>query len=219
MESINRFIEYTNLLPTVKDKEIDKLVREAVEYEFRAVCIPPFWVKKARRELGNSHVLIVTVAGFPLGFNMTETKIAEMKQAIEDGADEIEVVMNISSFKSGMPWTKVELAKCASFAHDNESVLKVIIETAYLDADEIELACRMCADAGADFVKTSTGLAPSGARAEDISLMRKVLPSRVGIKATGGIRSYEDALLMIKAGADIIGTSSAPQIINSISDK
>ena len=145
MESINRFIEYTNLSPTVKDKEIDKLIREAQDHQFRAICIPPFWVKKARRELGNSQVLLVTVAGFPLGFNMTETKIAEMTQAIEDGVDEIEIVMNISAFKSGMPWVKVELAKCASFAHDHEIILKVIIETAYLDADEIESACKICA--------------------------------------------------------------------------
>jgi len=219
MENINRFIEYTNLSPTLKDKEIDKLIREAQDHQFRAICIPPFWVKKARRELGNSQVLLVTVAGFPLGFNMTETKIAEMKQAIDDGVDEIEIVMNISAFKSGMPWVKVELAKCASFAHDSEIILKVIIETAYLDADEIESACKICADSGTDFVKTSTGLAPSGARVEDISLMRKVLPSRVGIKATGGIRTYDDALQMIRAGANIIGTSSAPQIIASISEK
>ena len=219
MENLHRFIEYTNLLPTVKDKEIDKLIREAKEHQFRGICIPPFWVKKARRELGNSQVLLITVAGFPLGFNMTETKIAEMKQAVDDGVDEIEVVMNISAFKSGMPWAKVELAKCATFAHDNETILKVIVETAYLNTDEIEAACRICADSGADFVKTSTGLASSGAREEDISLMRKVLPSRVGIKATGGIRTREDAIKMIQADADIIGTSSAPQIVASINEK
>jgi len=216
MEEINRFIEYTNLRPNVKERDIDKLIREAKEYNFRAICIPPFWVKKAAREMGNSDPLVVTVIGFPLGFNMTQTKLTEMKQAAEDGADELEVVMNMSAFKSGMNWVKIEIAKCAHLAHENDTLLKVIIETAYLDADEIEKACRICADAGTDFVKTSTGLASSGEKVEDVSLMRKVLPSIVGIKATGGIRSYEDAIALIRSGADIVGTSSAPQIMETI---
>lgn len=216
MENLNQFIEYTNLRPNIKEKDIDKLIREASEYKFRGICIPPFWLKKARRELGNSQVLLVTVVGFPLGYNMTETKISEMKCAIDDGVDEMEVVMNLSAFKTGMPWSKTELAKCATFAHDNETVLKVIIETALLNADEIETVCQMCADAGADFVKTSTGFATAGAKVEDVSLMRKVLPPRVGIKATGGIRSQEDVIEIIQAGADIVGTSSAPQIMASM---
>jgi deoxyribose-phosphate aldolase len=216
MENLNQFIEYTNLRPNIKEKDIDKLIREASEYKFRGICIPPFWLKKARRELGNSHILLVTVVGFPLGYNMTETKISEMKCAVDDGVDEMEVVMNLSAFKSGMPWVKTELAKCASFAHDNETILKIIIETALLNADEIAAVCRICADAGADFVKTSTGFATAGAKVEDVSLMRKVLPPRVGIKATGGIRSHEDVIEIIQAGADIVGTSSAPQIIESM---
>jgi len=216
MENLNQLIEYTNLRANVKESDIDKLIREATQYKFRGICIPPFWLKRARRELGNSHVLLVTVVGFPLGYNMTETKISEMKQAVDDGVDEMEVVMNMSAFKSSMPWVKVELAKCANFAHENETILKVIIETAFLNSDEIEKACRLCSGSGADFVKTSTGFATAGAKAEDISLMRKVLPSRVGIKATGGIRSYEDVLEAIRAGADIVGTSSAPQIMDSI---
>lgn len=216
MENLNQFIEYTNLRPNIKDKDIDKLIREATEYKFRGICIPPFWVKRARRELGNSQVLLVTVVGFPLGYNMTETKISEMKCAIEDGVDEIEVVMNLSAFKSGMPWAKTELAKCASYAHENGTVLKVIIETALLNADEIKTVCQICADAGTDFVKTSTGFATAGAKVEDVSLMRKVLPSNVGIKATGGIRSREDVVEILQAGADIVGTSSAPQIMQSL---
>ena len=216
MEKINRFIEYTNLRPNVKEKDIDKLIREAKEYNFRAICIPPFWVKKAAREMGSSDPLVVTVIGFPLGFHMTQTKLTEMKQAAEDGADELEVVMNMSAFKSGMNWVKTEIAKCAHLAHENDTLLKVIIETAYLDADEIEKVCRICADAGTDFVKTSTGFASSGAKVEDVSLMRKVLPSIVGIKATGGIRSYEDAIALIRSGADIVGTSSAPQIMETL---
>ena len=216
MENINQFIEYTNLRPNLRDKDIDKLVRVAVDYKFRGICIPPFWIKKAKRELGKSQVLLVTVVGFPLGFNMTDTKLAEMQRAIDDGADELEVVMNISAFKSGMPWVKVEFSKCAKLAHENDAMLKVIIETAYLNADEIESTCRMCAESGVDFVKTSTGFGPSGAKVEDISLMRKVLPPGVGIKATGGIRTLDDVSSMIRAGADIIGTSSAPQIIESL---
>ena len=187
-----------------------------MDFKFRGVCLPPFWVKKARRDLGNSQVLLVTVVGFPLGYNMTETKLEEMKRAIDDGADELEVVMNVSAFKTGMPWVKNEFTRCSEFAHSENVMIKAIIETAYLNADEIEAACKLCAAAGVDFVKTSTGFAPSGAKAEDINLMRKVLPSSVGIKATGGIRGIEDAIEMIRAGADIVGTSSAPNIMESI---
>jgi len=213
--NIASFIEHTNLSPTLTIRDIDKLVEEAAEVGFLGVCVPPFWVKRAQREIGNRNIILVTVAGFPLGYNMTETKLDEIKTAIENGANEIDVVWNVTSFKTGLPWTKIELAKCSNLAHNNDVLLKVIIETAYLSDPEIEKACKLCADAGADFVKTSSGFAPSGARVEDIVLMKKNLPDHVGIKASGGVKSLEQALALIEAGATRIGTSSGLAIIES----
>lgn len=214
MENLARYIEHTNLSPTVTIEDIDKLVEEAKQYNFLGICVPPFWVKRAQREIGREKVLLVTVAGFPLGYSMTETKLDEIKHAIDSGADEVDVVWNISSFKTGIPWTKIEIAKCSKLTHDHQKIIKVIIETAYLsDADIIE-ACKLCADAGVDFVKTSTGFAPSGAKVEHIELMRKSLPAHVGIKASGGIKTKEQTLALIQAGADRIGTSSGIKIVS-----
>ena len=213
--NIASYIEHTNLSPTLTILDIDKLVEEAKEFGFLGICVPPFWVKRAQREIGKEKIILVTVAGFPLGYNMTETKLDEIKCAIENGADEIDVVWNITSFKTGIPWTKIEIAKCSKLVHDQLKLLKVIIETAYLSNQEIEQACKICADAGVDFVKTSTGFAPTGAKKEHIELMRRSLPQRVGIKASGGIRTYEQVTEMILAGASRIGTSSAISIIES----
>lgn len=208
MENLARYIEHTNLSPTLTIQQIDQLVEEAKQYNFLGICVPPFWVKRAQREIGKEKILLVTVAGFPLGYSMTETKLDEIKRAIDNGADEIDVVWNLTSFKTGIPWTKIEIAKCSKLAHDYQKVLKVIIETAYLNADEIVEACKLCVDAGADFVKTSTGFAPSGATVEDIKLMKKSIPNNVGIKASGGIKTKVQAVELIEAGADRIGTSS-----------
>ncbi|GCC52604.1 deoxyribose-phosphate aldolase [Chryseotalea sanaruensis] len=206
-------LEQTNLSPTLTIQDIDKLVEEAKQYNFFGICVPPFWVKRAHREIGVAPITLVSVAGFPLGYNMTETKLDDIKRAIDNGAHEVDVVWNISSFKTNHEWTKIELAKCAKLTHDNQRLLKVIIETAYLSDEEIVKACKMCSDAGADFVKTSTGFAPSGAKVEHIRLMRSVLPKEVGIKASGGIKTKDQAIAMIEAGADRIGTSSGIQIV------
>lgn len=207
------YIEHTNLSATLTIKDIDRLVDEARTHKLLGVCVPPFWVKRARREIAKDNILLVTVAGFPLGCNMTETKLGEIRHAIDNGADEIDVVWNISSFKTGIPWTKIELAKCSKLAHDHQKPLKVIIETAYLSHEEIVEACKLCADAGADFVKTSTGFAPAGATVEHVALMRSVLPADVRIKASGGIKTREQAIALIEAGADRIGTSSGVSLI------
>ncbi len=214
---IASYIEHTNLSPTLTISDVDRLVDEAVQHRFLGICIPPFWVKRARREIGSRPVMLVTVAGFPLGYNMTETKLDEIQRAIDNGADEVDVVWNLSAFKTGLPWTKIEIAKCARLLHDNQKALKVIIETAWLSDEEIIRACKLCSDAGADFVKTSTGFAPSGASAQHIRLMRQNLPAQVGIKASGGIRTRLQAEEMIAAGADRLGTSSGIAIINSVS--
>jgi deoxyribose-phosphate aldolase len=209
------YIEHTNLSPTLTIRDIDKLVEEARQHKFFGICVPPFWVKRARREIGNEPIALVTVAGFPLGYNMTETKLDEIKRAIDNGADEIDMVWNVSSFKTGLPWTKIELAKCSKLCHDQHKLIKIIIETAYLSDDEILQACKRCADAGADFVKTSTGFAPSGAKVEHVRLMRNALPKEVGIKASGGIKTREQALNLIAAGADRLGTSSGVTIVTT----
>lgn len=209
-----RYIEHTNLSPTLTIRDIDQLVDEARQHRFLGVCVPPFWVKRAQREIGKDKILLVTVAGFPLGYNMTETKLDEIKRAIDNGADEVDVVWNVTSFKTGIPWTKIEIAKCSKITHDHQKLLKVIIETAYLSDEEISEACKICADAGVDIVKTSTGFAPTGAKVEHVKLMRSVLPAEVGIKASGGIKTREQAIAMIEAGADRLGTSSGIKIIS-----
>ena len=213
MKNLQRYIEHTNLKPTIDAYAVEQLTAEAVEQQFVGLCVPPFWVKKVRRDLGESDIQLVTVAGFPLGYHMTETKLEEIKVALRDGVDEIDLVMNVSALKAQMPWVKVEFAKCAKLVHEQERILKVIIETAYLNEKELELACRWCADAGVDFVKTSTGFAPEGAKVEIIRRMRELLPSNVGIKASGGIKSYEQAVALVEAGADRLGTSSGLEIM------
>jgi deoxyribose-phosphate aldolase len=213
---ITSYIEHTNLSPVLTIKEVDQLVVDAKKFHFLGICVPPFWVKRAKREINDEKILLVTVAGFPLGYSMTETKLDEMKRALDNGADEVDLVWNISSFKTGIPWTKIEIAKCNKLAHDHQKILKVIIETAYLSDKEIVMACKMCADAGVDFVKTSTGFASSGAKEEHIRLMKASLPSSVGIKASGGIKTLDDALKMIEAGATRIGTSSGIKILESL---
>ncbi len=216
MLKLNRFIEHTSLKPTLTDKDIDKLVEEAIEYEFLGVCVPTFWVKKVKREVRKQGIQIVTVIGFPLGYQMTENKMDEIKIAIDNGANELDIVMNISAFKSGMPWVKTELAKCAQLIHDNDCLMKVIIETAYLSDEEIVKASNICQDAGTDFVKTSTGFAPAGAKAEHVKLIRETINSNVGVKASGGIRDYATAVSMIESGADRLGVSAGVQIMKEM---
>ncbi len=215
MKNINRFIEHTNLKPTITGKDVDKLVAEAKEHSLLGVCVPPFWVKRAAREIGKADMQLVTVVGFPLGYQMTEAKEEETRLAIRDGADEIDVVMNISAFKEGMMWFKIELVKLSKMIHESERLMKVILETAYLDDAEIIKAANIAKDAGVDFVKTSTGFAHAGAQVNHIKLMRENLPSQVGIKASGGIKTLEDATALIKAGADRIGTSSGVDIVKA----
>lgn len=212
MRNIQKYIEHTNLKSTITSNDIELLLNEAQENNIFGICVPPFWVKKAKRDIGKSELQLITVIGFPLGYQMSQTKEAEALQAIKDGADELDMVLNISAVKSQMMWPKIEIAKLGKMAHEHGKILKVIIETAYLSEQEIIDACKICADAGADFVKTSTGFAPEGAKVEHIKLMRSVLPEHVGIKASGGIKTYDQAVELIEAGADRIGSSSGPEI-------
>lgn len=207
------------LNPTLSDRDIDRLVAEAASNGFWGVCVPPFWVKRAQREIDDSPVQLITVVGFPLGYQMTESKLLEASLALRDGANEIDMVMNISAFKMNHPWFKIELAKMAKLVHEHEAILKVIIETAYLTKEEIQGVALTAKDAGADFIKTSTGFAATGANAEDIALLRGILPSHVGIKASGGIKSLSQLVEMMEAGADRIGTSSGVAIMEEASQR
>jgi deoxyribose-phosphate aldolase len=206
---IARYIEHTNLSPIVTIKDIDKLVDDARQYNFFGVCVPPFWVKRAKREIGTDDITLITVAGFPLGYNMTETKLDEIMRTIDNGADEIDVVWNTSSFKTGIPWTKIEIAKCGKLIHDNQKLMKVIVDMNWLAPDEIIAACRLCADAGADFICSSTDLNSYRSNPADLRLMRSALSSSTGIKACGNIITNEDVNAALACGIDRIGTSHA----------
>jgi deoxyribose-phosphate aldolase len=216
MKPFNEYIEHTNLKPFITDRNVDKLVSEAKEYKLRGICVPPFWVKRAHREIGSANVKLVTVAGFPFGYNMTETKLEEIKLAIADGAQEIDVVLNISALKVNMDWAKIDIAKCSKMIHQNNCLMKVIIEVTYLNESEIIHACKISQEAGADYVKTSSGFATQGALEKKISLMRKTLAKSVGVMACGGIRTYDQVMDVIDAGADLIGTSSGVDIMKEL---
>lgn len=213
MENINRYIDHTILKPDVTRAEIEKIVSEGIKYKFCGICIPPSWVKKVKGDIGSTDIELVTVAGFPLGYQKTETKLEEIRQAIADGATEVDIVWNISAFKEGSSLVKTELKQSADLVHHHGRFLKVIIETAFLNEAEIEQACVICKEANVDFVKTSTGFAHGGARTEHIKLMRSVLPSNIGIKASGGIKDLAFAIELINAGADRLGTSSGVKIV------
>ncbi|WP_035727066.1 deoxyribose-phosphate aldolase [Eisenibacter elegans] len=211
---IAQYLEHTLLSPTAAFAEMDKLVAEAIEHHFVGVCVPPFWVKKVKRDLRQHDIAVVTVVGFPLGYNRSEVKRYELQSCIRDGADELDVVMNVGAVKAGAyPWVKQEMAALAQEAHQHERLLKVILETAYLSPEEIVQSCKVCVEAGVDFIKTSTGYAPEGATLEGIRLIKESIPAGVGIKASGGIRTLAQAQAFIAAGAERIGTSAGVSIV------
>ncbi|MHA6246640.1 deoxyribose-phosphate aldolase [Pontibacter sp. CAU 1760] len=214
-EEIAGYIDHTQLRPDATAAQVLQLCDEARSYGFAAVCVPPCYVQQATERLGpGALVKVATVIGFPLGYQHAKVKFLETHQAIADGATEIDVVMNISAFKSGeYAAVENELGDLAKFCHMKEAELKVIIETALLSPDEIEKACEICVTAGADYVKTSTGFSTRGASLEDIKLMRRVLPRHMKIKASGGIKTLADAEALIKAGADRLGCSASINIV------
>lgn len=213
-DNLASYIDHTQLRPEATSEQVQQLCAEAKQYHFAAVCIAPCYVMLAKEALAGTAVRVATVVGFPLGYQHATVKFLETQQAIADGANEIDVVMNISAFKSGRYHeVENELSDLARCCHLKEAELKVIIETAYLSAAEIEKACGICVAAGVDYVKTSTGFAASGAKIEDVQLMRKTLPAHIKIKAAGGIKTFADAQAFIKAGADRLGCSASIQII------
>ncbi|BAU27185.1 deoxyribose-phosphate aldolase [Aneurinibacillus soli] len=208
------YIDHTLLAPEASAAQIDRLCQEAREHGFYAVCINPYWVRRAKQELVGSNVKVATVIGFPLGAAVTEVKAFEAAKAVEDGADELDMVLNIGALKSGED-EEVRRDIAAVVAAAASRPVKVIIETGLLTEAEKVQACRLSEEAGAQFVKTSTGFGPGGATVEDVALMRRTVGDTVSVKASGGVRTYEAAKAMIRAGADRIGTSSGIAIVSS----
>ncbi|MCD6140924.1 MAG: deoxyribose-phosphate aldolase [Thermococcus sp.] len=212
--NIAKYIDHTNLKAYASKEDIIKLCDEARRYNFYAVCVNPYRVKLAKEQLQGTNIKVATVIGFPLGATPTEVKVFEAKKALEDGADEVDMVINIGALKDkAYKYVRNDIAEVVRIAHEKEAIVKVIIETCYLSEEEKEIACKLAVEAGADFVKTSTGFGTGGATIEDVKLMRKVVGGKLGVKAAGGIRTYEEALAMINAGANRIGTSSGVKII------
>ncbi len=208
-------IDHTLLKPEATGADIERLCREAGEYGFHSVCVNPFHVRQAAALLRGSPVKVATVAGFPLGANLTETKVAEARSAIGDGAREIDMVLNIGALKDGDDAVvQRDIVAVAGTCHVEGVICKVIFETCLLSNEEKERACRACIEAGADFVKTSTGFSTGGATVEDVALLsRLVKPHGLGVKASGGIRTLADLKKMVAAGATRIGTSSGVKIM------
>jgi deoxyribose-phosphate aldolase len=212
---IANMIDHTLLKPDAKENEIIKLIEEAKEYHFASVCINPYWVPLAAARLQGSGVKVCTVIGFPLGSTTTEVKVFETQDAIHNGAQEIDMVINIGLLKSGeVAKVEADIKAVADATHNKNALLKVIIETCLLTEEEKILACQLAIKAGADFVKTSTGFSTGGATVEDVSLMRKVVGDKVGVKASGGVRNKADFEKMVEAGANRIGASSGVKIVN-----
>jgi deoxyribose-phosphate aldolase len=211
---IARMIDHTLLKPDATQDQIAQLCYEARKYGFAAVCVNPAWVRLCSQLLQGSPVHVCTVVGFPLGATPPEVKAYEAQQAIDDGATEVDMVINIGALKSkDYALVERDIATVARTSHASGAILKVIIEAALLTDEEKVIACQLAKAAGADYVKTSTGFGPGGATAHDVELMRRAVGPEMGIKAAGGIRSYEDLKAMVAAGATRIGASAGVKIV------
>lgn len=212
-EELASIIDHTLLKPDATEDQIIKICSEAKEYSFASVCINPCYVRLAAKELKDTKVKVCTVIGFPLGAATTALKAAEAADAVKNGADEVDMVINIGALKSGNIKAVEEDIKAVVYAVKPKAIVKVIIETCLLTDEEKVKACMAAKTAGADFVKTSTGFGTGGAKVEDIKLMRKTVGNSMRIKASGGIRDYDTAKAMIEAGADRIGASASVAIV------
>ncbi|MBP1705466.1 MAG: Deoxyribose-phosphate aldolase (modular protein) [Chloroflexi bacterium] len=209
-----RHIDHTLLKPDATAADIDRLCAEAREYRFAAVCINPFWIRRAADALRGTDVAVASVVGFPFGATTPEIKAMETRRAIRDGAGEIDMVINIGALKSGLlDLVREDIARVSDACHESGALNKVIIEAALLTDEEKVVACRLAQQAKADFVKTSTGYASGGATVFDVALMREAVGPKMGVKAAGGIRTAEDVQEMIAAGATRIGASAGVKIV------
>lgn len=212
--NIAAYIDHTVLKAETTLADIEKLCLEAAGAAFKAVCVPPNYVSAAKNYLADSGVRTATVIGFPFGYSVTAAKLAEIEQAIRDGADELDVVTNIAAVRNG-DWTCVaeEVSRCTGLIHTHGRVMKLIVESGILTQEELERCCALVKEHGVDFIKTSTGYAARGASVDAVKTMRRLLPDSIGIKASGGIRSFAFAKELIEAGATRIGCSASLQIL------
>ncbi len=209
-----RYIDHTLLKPDATAADIDRLCAEAAAYRFAAVCVNPTWVRRAAENLRGTDVAVASVVGFPFGASTPEVKAWEARRAIRDGASEIDMVINIGALKSGLQdAVREDIEQVSDACREAGAATKVIIETGLLTDEEKVIACRLASQAKADFVKTSTGFAKGGATVFDVALMREVVGPRMGVKASGGIRTAEDVQDMIAAGATRIGASAGVRIV------
>ncbi len=213
MENIAQYIDHTILNADATDADVQRICLEAKEYQFKTVCIQPFWVNYAKDLLAGTDVGITTVIGFPLGANTTEIKVAEAELAVAQGVSDVDMVINIGALKSEDYTSVANDIQAVVDAVAGRAIVKVIIETSLLSKNEKIRASEIAKQAGADFVKTSTGFSTGGATLEDVRLMRATVGPEMGVKASGGVRSYEDAVAMIEAGATRIGASSGISIV------
>ena len=212
--AVASLIDHTLLKPEATRNDIARICAEARQFEFASVCINPYWVRFSAEALAGSRVKVCAVIGFPLGANETRTKVFEAELALSEGARELDMVQNIGALRCGQhDQVHKEIAELARLSHSHGAILKVILETCLLTDYEKVTACRIAKDAGADFVKTSTGFSTSGATVEDLRLMREAVGESLGVKASGGIRTLESLRAMVAAGATRIGTSSGVAIL------
>ena len=209
----NKLIDHTLLKQDASPEQIVKLCEEAKEFDFMSVCVNPAYVPLAAECLKGSSVKVCTVIGFPLGMNLTKTKVEEAILAVKEGAEEVDMVINVGMLKAGHDDYVREEIREIKQAVGQKITLKVIIETCLLTNEEIVRACKAAKEAGADFVKTSTGFSTGGATKEAVKLMRETVGPEMGVKASGGVRTHEDLLAMMEAGANRIGTSNGTKII------
>lgn len=217
---VAKYIDHTNLKPEATPDDIKRLCKEAMTYGFYAVCVNPVFVSQCAQWLAGSGVKLCTVVGFPLGAVLTEVKARETELACQQGASEIDMVLPIGLLKAKLYSTvESDIQSVVKVAAANNALVKVILETALLSETEKVMACELAKSAGAAFVKTSTGFAKTGATAKDVQLMRKAVGEQLGVKASGGIKTYADALTMIEAGASRLGTSSSVAIMEEMQRK
>lgn len=215
-DKLTRMIDHTILKADATKEEVQALCKEAKEYNFASVCINPSNISLAYRLLQGTEVKVCTVIGFPLGANATEVKKFETKVAIEDGATEVDMVINVGKLKEKDYDYVLKDIEAVVEAAKGKAIVKVILETCLLNDEEKKIACLLSKKAGADFVKTSTGFSTGGATEEDIRLMRETVGEDMGVKASGGVRTYNDAIKMINAGATRIGASASINIVNKV---
>lgn len=212
--SVAEFIDHTILKPTTTITEINTVCKEALEYQFAAVCIPPYFVKEAKENLMNGKVALATVIGFPFGYSHYSSKLAEADQALNDGAEELDIVMNIIAFKNNdIAYLETEVDALTKLALDKKATVKLIIESGILSNDEIIKCCKLFSHFPISFMKTSTGYAEKGATVEAVKLMRSHLPAHIQIKASGGIRTFDFAQQLLDAGATRLGCSASVAIV------